>query len=115
MKEQILIVYKGLGIKEAHHPWSKGDHEYTGVELLEHYVKVALPLKKTRKLPKEAPMEHPYHPELLVLGTLSSDMDEYHKMQTKHENELRLNTPRQQEKEEPMGIWDGAEYMNKVN
>ena len=57
-KEQILIIYKGLGIKKAHHPWSKGHHKYTCVELLEHYVKVALSLNKTRKIPKESPMEH---------------------------------------------------------
>ena len=60
-------------------------------------------------------MEHPYHPELPVLGTLSSDVDEYYKMQTKHDNKLRLNALRQQEKEELMGIWDGAKYMNEVN
>ena len=68
MKEQILIVCRGLGITEAHHPWPKDGHEYTSVELLEHFVKVALPLNKTRKLPEEAPMEHPRLPELPVLG-----------------------------------------------
>ena len=115
VKEQILIVCKGLGITEAHHPWSKGGHEYTSVELLEHFIEVALPLSKTRKLPTEAPMEHPRLPELPVLGTLSSDVAEYYTTQAKNDNELRMNALRQREKEELMGIWDGAEYMNEVN
>ena len=115
VKEQILIVCRGLGITEAHHPWSKGGHEYTSVELLEHFIEVALPLSKTRKLPTEAPMEHPRLPELPVLGTLSSDVAEYYTTQAKNDNELRMNALRQREKEELMGIWDGAEYMNEVN
>ena len=48
-KEQILIRYIGLGWEEAYHPWSKGKHTYTAVELLEHLVKVVIPLSKTKK------------------------------------------------------------------
>ena len=49
----------GLGLKEAYHPWSRDGYEFTAVELLEYFVKVCLPLTKTRKLPKDAPIEHP--------------------------------------------------------
>ena len=61
-----------MGIKEAHPPWSKSDHEYIGVELLVHYIKVALPLSKTRTLIKEATMEHPllYFTRVAVIGNL---------------------------------------------
>ena len=78
VKEQIIIVHLGLGTAEAHHLWSKDGYEYTGVEILEHYVKVALPLSKTRKLPKEAPMEHPRLLDLPTLGTLTSNVSDYY-------------------------------------
>ena len=43
------------------------------------------------------------------------DFDKYYTTQAKNDNKLRMNTPRQEEKEELMGIWDRTEYMNKVN
>jgi hypothetical protein len=47
VKEQILIRYLDLGWVEAHHPWSKKGHStYSAAELLEHFLKVVLPLKK---------------------------------------------------------------------
>ena len=115
VKEQIHIVYLGLGLKEAYHPWSRDGYEFTAVELLEHFVKVCLPLTKTRKLPNDAPIEHPRLPDFPTLGTLSLDVANYYTEQTKSENELRLKALREREKEVLMGIWDGAEYMNEVN
>ena len=49
VKEQILIRYLGLGIKEAHHPWSKGQHTYTVDELLDHLMKNVIPLESELK------------------------------------------------------------------
>ena len=112
---QVLIVYLGLALEEAHYPWSKDGHEYPGIELLEHFVKVCLPLTKTKKLPKDAPIEHPCLPDFPTLGTLSLDVANYYTEQAKSENELRLKALREREKEVLMGIWDGAEYMNEVN
>ena len=67
VKEQILIRYLGLGIKEAHHPWSKGQHTYTADELLDHLMKNVIPLeselKRGKKLPTEAPMNFLPPPE----------------------------------------------------
>ena len=52
VKEQILIVHLGLGFKEAYHPCSKYGDDYTALQLIKHFVKVCLPLTKTRKVPK---------------------------------------------------------------
>ena len=74
VKEQILIRYLGLGIKEAHHPWSKGQHTYTADELLDHLMKKVIPLEselKRGKLPTEALMNFPPPPEQMNLGTTS--------------------------------------------
>jgi len=115
VKEQIHIVYLGLGFEEAWHPWSRDGYEFTAVELLEHFVKVCLPLVKTRKIPEHPPMEHPRLPELPVLGTLASDIADFYTDQAKNDNELRLKALRERENEILMGVWDGAEYMNEVN
>ena len=40
------------------------------MNIIEHFIKVCLHLTKTRKVPKEAPMEHPRLPELPILETL---------------------------------------------
>ena len=113
-KEQIHIVYLGLGFKEAWHPWSRDGYEFTAVELLEHFVKVCLPLVKTRKIPEHPPMEHPRLPELPVLGTLASNIADYYTDQAKNDNELHLKALREHENEILMVVCDGAECMNEV-
>ena len=114
MKEQILIVSLGLGFEEAHHPWSRDRYDYSSVELIEHLVKKILPHTKNKNLPKEAPMQHPRLPEFLTLGTLTGDVDEYYSEQAKNDNQIILKALGEQENEELMGKWDGAEYMNEV-
>ena len=109
VKEQIHIVYLGLGLEEAYYPWSKDGYEFTDVELLQYFVNVCLPLTKTRKLPKDAPVEHPRLPDFPTLGTLSLDVANYYTKQAKSEDELRLKALRDREKEVLVGIWDGAE------
>ena len=108
VKEQILIIHLSLGFEEVYHPWSKDGDDYTALQLIGHFVKVCLPLTKTRKVPKEAPMEHPWLQELLILGTLASDVSNYYTEQAATENELSLKALREREKETHMGIWDGA-------
>ena len=98
VKEQILIVHLGLVFEDTYHPWSKDGDDYTGLQLIERFVKVCLPVTKTRKVPKEAPMEHPRLPELLILGTLASDVSNYYTKQAITNNELRLKALRKREK-----------------
>ena len=62
VKEKILIVHLGLGFEEAYHPCSKDSDDYTALQPIEFFVKCCLLLTKTRKVPKEAPMEHPRLP-----------------------------------------------------
>ena len=90
VKEQILIVHLGLGFEEAYHPWSKDGDDYTDLQLIEYFVKFCLTLTKTRKFPKEAPMERPRLPELPILGTLASDIINYYTEQAATDNKLRL-------------------------
>ena len=44
VKEQMLMRYLGLEIKEAHHLWSKGQHTHTADELLAHFMNKIIPL-----------------------------------------------------------------------
>ena len=108
MKEQILLVHLGLGFEEEYHPWSNDGDDYTALQLIGNFVKVYLPLTKTRKVTKDAP-EHPHLPELPILGTLASDVSNYYTEQAATDNELRLKDLREIEKETQMGIWDGED------
>ena len=47
MKEQILMRYLGCGWERAYHPWSKNGTTYIATELLEHLLKVVIPLSNT--------------------------------------------------------------------
>ena len=94
VKEQILFVHLGLGFEEAYHPWSKDGDEFRDIQLVKHFVKVCIPLTKTRKVPKDAPMEHPRLPELTILGTLASDVSNYYTEQAATDNGLRLKVMR---------------------
>ena len=86
MKEQILIVHLGLGFEDAYNPWYKDGDDCTSLKPIEHLVKVCLPLTKTRKVPKDAPMEHPRLPELPTLGTQSSDVSNNYTEQAATDN-----------------------------
>ena len=83
-------MHLGLVFGEAHHPWSRDRYEYYAVELIEHLVKVCIPLTKKDILPKEEPMEHLRLPDFPTLGTLTGDVDEYYLEQAKNDNQLRL-------------------------
>ena len=94
MKVKILTVHLGLGFEEAYHPWSKDGDDYKSLQLIAHFVKVCLPLTKSRKVPKEAPMEHARLSELPILGTLVSDVSHYYTKQAATDNELKLKALR---------------------
>ena len=81
VKEQILIVHLVLVFDEEHHPCSRDRYKYSAVELIEHFVKVFLPLTKNKNFPKEASIEHPHLPDFPTLGTLTGDFDEYYSEQ----------------------------------
>ena len=114
-KEQILIRYLGLGWEKAYHPWSKDKYTFTATELLEHLVKTVIPLAKSEKVPNEAPYHMPRIPDMATLGTASSDVQNYYNKQDESEEELRLQTLKQREQEELMGVYDQAEYLQEVS
>jgi hypothetical protein len=74
VKEQILIRYLGLGWTKAYHPWSKNKYVYLPSELMEHFVKVVLPLQNTEVVPEAPLMNLPGLPTLPALGTVAHDI-----------------------------------------
>ena len=57
----------------------------------------------------------PRIPDMAKLGITSSDVENYYKKQDETEDELRLQTLKQREQEELMGVYDQAEYLNEVS
>jgi hypothetical protein len=74
VKEQVLIWYLGLGWTKAYHPWSRNKHVFSPSELVEHFVKVVLPLKNTEVVPDAPPMNLPRLPALPTLGTVAHNV-----------------------------------------
>ena len=72
-----------MGIKEAHHAYSKDGHTYTADELFEHLVETAIPLyvdfKRKEKLPTVAPLKLLCPPNVATLGTMSELGNELYK------------------------------------
>ena len=63
--------YLGLGIEEAHHPWSENTRPFTSRELLDRLVDKVIPHEKTIILPTEAPITAPRLPTSQKMGTIS--------------------------------------------
>ena len=63
--------YLGLGIEEAHHPWSENKRLFTYRELLDHLVDKVIPHGKTIIVPTETPITAPTLPTLKKVGTTS--------------------------------------------
>ena len=57
----------------------------------------------------------PRIPDMATLGTASSDVQNYYNKQDESEEELRLQTLKQREQEELMGVYDQAEYLQEVS
>ena len=73
-----------------YHPWAKDGDDYTALQIIEIFVNVCLRLTKTRKVPKDVPMEHPRLPEFPILGTLANGVSNYYTEQAATDNELIL-------------------------
>ena len=63
--------YLGLGIEEAHNPWSENTGSFTSRELLDHLVDKVFPYEKTIILPTEAPIIAPTLATFQKAGTIS--------------------------------------------
>ena len=75
VKEHILFRYLGLGWTKAYHPWStKNKYVYSPSKLMEHFVKVVLPLQNTEVVPEAPLMNLPGLPTLPALGTVAHDI-----------------------------------------
>ena len=107
--------YLGCGWERAYHPWSKNGTTYTATELLEHLLKVVIPLSKTEDYPTDAPFEMPGLPVLPTLGTQTKDLECFEKSMENEKLKAMLESLKEREKEELLGIGDQSEYMNAVN
>ncbi len=114
MKEQILIRYLGLGWAKAYHPWSKNKHVYTPAELMEHFVKVVLPLANTEVVPDVPPMNLPGLPSLPTLGTVAHDVIALEETNDNAGLQLRIDAMVERERLEDSGIGDEHMEMQQV-
>jgi len=103
VKEQILMRYLGCGWVEAHHTWSKDSVSYTVTELLDHLVRIVIPLVKVNSVPDEAPFEMPKMPDLPVLGTQTNDLDHYEKGLEDEQLSSMIQALKESEREELRG------------
>jgi hypothetical protein len=116
VKEQILIRYLGLGWVEAHHPWSKKGHgTYSATELLEHFVRVVLPLEKTNTVPDEPPLALPGLPKSICrLGTRAQDCIDLETSLGSEEMDFRLKALRKRDSLEDNGFGDELAEMQQT-
>jgi hypothetical protein len=114
VKEQILIRYLGLGWTKAYHPWSRNKHVFSPSELMEHFVKVVLPLENTELVPDAPPMNLPGLPSLPALGTVAHDVTA---LEEKNDNaglQIRINAMVERERLEDNGFGDELMEMQEV-
>ena len=114
VKEQILIRCLGLGWAKACHPWSRNKHNYTPTELMEHFVKVVLPLANTEVVPDASPMNKPGLPSLPGLGTVAHDITALEESNDKTGLQLRMDAMVEQEKLDGSGIDDEFMEMQQL-
>ncbi len=114
VKEQILIWYLGLGWTKAYHPWSKKKHVFSPVELMEHFVKVVLPLQNTEIVPDEPPINLPGLPTLPALGTVAKDITALEENNNKAGLQLRMNAMLEQERLKDNGFGDKLMEMQEI-
>jgi len=93
VKEQILIRYLGLGWTKAYHPLSKNKHIFSPSELMEHFVKVVLPLNNMEVVvvPNAPPMNLPGLPSLPTLGTVAHNVNALAEKNDNAGLQLRIN------------------------
>ena len=85
----------GLGWTKAYHPWSKNKHIFSPSELMDHFVKVVLPLDNTEVVvvlvPNAPPMNLPGLPSLPTLGTVAHDVNALAEKNDDAGLQLRIN------------------------
>ena len=115
IKEQILMRYLGLGWVEAHHPWSKKGHgTYSPIELLDHFVKVVLPLADIKTVPAEPPLELPGLPNICRLGTRAKDCIDLENSLHSEDRDFRMQALRERERLEDNGFGDQLMEMQQT-
>ncbi len=115
MKEQILIIYLGLGWEEAHHPWSKNKFQYTALELLKHLCEVVILLQDVKEVPDQAPNKLPARPDSFTLGTKSADLIELDNGAMAREEHIRLNAILEQDQRENSSFGDQLMVMQQTS
>ena len=82
-----MIRHMGLGLTEAHRPYSKAGYVYTPADLMENFVKTVLPLAVTDTVPNEPQLEPPGLPTQLVNVMLCTKGDDYIALDTSEAKE----------------------------
>ena len=118
VKEQTLIRFLGLGIKGAHHPWSKDKYTYTVDDLFDHLIKTVIPLvnelKRKKKLPREAPLNFPSPPNKMSLGTTSALGEELFMIDEEQRQMARDEANEEIDKRETSGKGDMLEQKQDI-
>ena len=100
--------YLGLGIEEAHHPWSENTRTFTSRELLDHLVDKVFPHEKTIILPTEAPITAPTLATFQKAGTISQLASQKEQMKVDENDQFKMDgkdeLKRHEDKGE-MGLW----------
>ena len=100
------MIYLGLGLEDAHHPWSEDGHSFSSKELLIHLVDTAMPLARTSVLPTEAPAKAPRMPSLPRLGTSSALSKEKEQLSKDEESKFKVDATKEIERLESIGKMD---------
>ena len=114
VKEQILILYLGLGWAEAHHPWSKNKHVFTSSELLEHLVKVVITLEISKSIPTHPPVELPKRPDGLTLGKKSAGLIDLDNSLLEKEHAVQISAMKERDRLESNGLGDQLSEMQSA-
>ena len=85
------MIYLGLGIEEAHHPWSDNTRLFTSRELLDHLVDKVIPHEKTIILPTEAPITAPTLATFQKVGTISRLASEKEQMTVDENDKFKMD------------------------
>ena len=98
--------YLGLGIEEAHHPWSENTRLFTSRELLDHLVDKVLPHEKTIILPTEAPITAPTLATFQKVGTISWLSSQKEQMTVDENDQFKIDGKDELKRHEDKGEMD---------
>ena len=83
--------YLGLGIEQAHHPWSENIRSFTSRELLDHLVDKVFPHEKTIILPTEAQSTAPTLGTFQKVGKISRLSSQKEKMKVDDNYQFKMD------------------------